>query len=557
MHLSMRPFGVSVINHSHRYVPDLSTCLPVLACALLTACGGGGDDDSAPAAPVVAAQPKPCDTATLAAVQLERASVLSATAIAAGTYTPAGSGALTNLPAFCRITAKATPTSDSLINFEVWVPSDQAWNGKMVTTGNGGYSPALSYRDMAYAMRQGYAVVGGDTGHQSADPNEMFWGVGQPEKIADWGTRSIHAITVPAKKIISELAAKSASKAYYYGCSTGGHQAYAEMQRYPEDFDGVIAGAPGNNRTRLNVEFLHRFLSNRVPNSNSQLILTAAKANLITQRATAACDAIDGVSDGVVEDPRACSVARFNVESLQCTGADAADCLTAPQVAAAKAIYAGPKNPRTGAQLYPGLLVGTESGWPAYWGSTEPVRADYWRLWAFENPQWNWWTFDYDRDVTFAEAKLGPLVDHNSADLAAFKARGAKAIVFQGWQDPVVNAADTIAYYERVRTAQGSQAATDDFLRLFMVPGMGHCSGGTGATVFGNNGTAPPTVNADHDILSALDRWVTSGAAPERIIASRVAAGTANRTRPICAFPKKATYRGSGSTDDAANFSCQ
>jgi feruloyl esterase len=544
------------MSRSHPTVRQCMRWLPFLSGTLLAACGGG-DDDAPPPEPPVVAQPKACETGSFAALRLDQASVVSATSIPAGTYTPAGSGALTNLPAFCRVQAKATPTSDSLINFELWVPAGSAWNGKMVTTGNGGYSPALSYRDMAYAMRQGYAVVGGDTGHQSADPNEMFWGVGHPEKIADWGSRSIHAITVPAKKLITELSARSASKAYYYGCSTGGHQGYAEMQRYPEDFDGVIAGAPGNNRTRLNVEFLHRFLSNRIANSNSQLILTPAKAALITQRAVAACDALDGVTDGVMEDPRACTPDRFGIDAMQCTGADAADCLTADQVAAAKKIYAGPKNPRTGVQLYPGLPVGTESGWPAYWGGAEPVRADYWRLWAFENPQWNWWTFDYDRDVTFTEAKLGPLVDQTSADLSAFKARGGKAIVYQGWQDPVVNAVDTIAYVERVKTAQGSQAATDDFLRLFLVPGMGHCSGGAGATTFGNNGTAPPVVDADRDILSALDRWVSSGTAPDRIVASRVEGNATVRTRPLCAYPKKAVYKGSGSTDDAANFSCQ
>lgn len=529
--------------------------LATLAAALLAACGGGSDDNGGTA---TTASPKACDTAALAAVQLQGASVKSAAEVPAGSYTPPGTTrALDNLPAFCRIQASATPTSDSLINFELWVPQGTAWNGKLVTTGNGGYSPALNYGDMAYAMRQGYAVAGGDTGHQSADPNEMFWGVGDPEKIADWGTRSIHAITVPTKTLVAELRAQPAKRAYYYGCSTGGHQGYAQMQRYPEDFDGVIAGAPGNNRTRLNVEFLHRFLSNRATGTNGPVILTAAKAALITPAAVVACDTLDGVADGVIEDPRACTADKFNVTSLQCTGADAADCLTAEQVAVAQKIYAGPKNPRTGAQLYPGLVVGSEAGWSAYWGGTEPVRADYWRLWAFENPQWNWWTFDYDRDVSFTEARLGPLVDQVNADLAAFKARGAKAIVYQGWQDPVVNALDTIAYVDKVTALQGAQAETDKFMRLFLVPGMGHCSGGSGATNFGNQGAPAPVADADHDLLMALDRWVESGAAPERIVASRVSGGATVRTRPLCPYPKKAVYLGSGSTDDAASFSCQ
>lgn len=527
---------------------------PLVTAAALAACGGGGDDAAPPASAVARA----CTTEALAALSLTQSTVLGAAAVPAGSYTPPGtSRALTELPAFCRITGRATPTNDSLINFEIWVPEGAAWNGKLVVTGNGGYSPALSHGDMAHAMRQGYAVAGGDTGHQSADPNEMFWGVGHPEKIADWGRRSIHAITAPTKAIVQGLRAQAPARAYYYGCSTGGHQAYAQMQNHPEDFDGVIAGAPGNNRTRLNVEFLHRFLSNRASNTNGPVILTAAKAALITQRAVAACDAIDGVTDGVIDDPRACAAERFDVGALQCTGADAADCLTADQVAVARKIYAGPRNPRTGAQLYPGLPVGTESGWAGYWGGTEPVRADYWRLWAFENPQWNWWTFDYDRDVTFTEAKLGPLVDQVSTDLSRFKARGAKAIVYQGWQDPVVNAIDTIAYVERVRAAQGSQAEVDRFLRLFVVPGMGHCAGGSGATNFGNQGAPSPVVDADHDLLKALDRWVEQGVAPERIVASRVVGGSTVRTRALCPYPKRAVYGGSGSTDDAANFSCR
>lgn len=530
-----------------------ATLLPTLALGLLSACGGGGDDASPPPAPPAAMA---CDATALAAVTLSGAALRSASAVDAGSYTPPGSFPQANLPAFCRMTATATPTAQSLINFEVWVPTGAAWNGKMVVTGNGGYSPTLNYADMAYAMRQGYAVVGGDTGHQG-DPNAMFWGVNQPEKIADWGSRSIHAITGPARALVAGLNARNPSRAYYYGCSTGGHQAYAQIQRYPDDFDGVIAGAPGNNRTRLNVEFMHRFLSNRAANTNSPVILTSAKAALITQRAIAACDTLDGVADGVITDPRTCGAAQFNIDALQCAGADEATCLTAEQVAVARKIYEGPKNRRTGEQIYPGLPVGTESGWAGYWGGAEPVRADYWRLWVFENPQWNWWTFDYDRDLAFADAKISPLVDQNNADIAAFKARGAKAIVYQGWQDPVVNAIDTIAYYDRVNTLQGSQAETDSFFRLFMVPGMGHCSGGAGATHFGNQGGPSPTPSADHDVLMALDRWVEGGGAPDRIVATRVVGGAAVRTRSLCPHPKQAVYSGSGSSDDAANFTCQ
>lgn len=214
-------------------------------------------------------------------------------------------------------------------------------------------------------------------------------------------------------------------------------------------------------------------------------------------------------------------------------------------------------NPRTGQQIYPGLMVGSESGWPSYWGGSAPARSDFWALWAFDNPQWNWWTFDYDRDLVFAEAKLGPLVDHNDADISAFKARGGKLITYHGLADPVAAATETIGYYQRVRSAQGSQQAIDSFFRLFLAPGMGHCGGGTGPNVFGNSGSAAPNSTAANDLLMALDRWVEQGTAPDSIVAARVADGAVNMTRPLCPYPKQAVHKGSGSTNDAASFSCQ
>ncbi len=523
--------------------------LASVASAALTACGGSGGDS-----PDVAL-PKACEPASLAQLNLGDAAILDATPVEAGSYTPPGSrSALPSLPAFCRIQAQASPSEDSLINFEVWLPSDGAWNGKLVATGNGGYSPALSYSDMAYALRQGYATLGGDTGHQTDDGNDMMWGVGHPEKIRDWGTRSIHAITQPSKMIVAELMGASPRRSYYLGCSTGGHQAYAQVQQYPEDFDGVIAGAPGNNRTSLNAEFLWRFLSNRESKENPAPILTREKATLISEAAVSACDSLDGVTDGVIDDPRMCTVPHFDVMSLQCTGAEGEDCLTTREVLAAQRIYQGPRNPRTGEQIYPGQVIGSESGWPGYWGGAEPVRADYWRYWAFNDPQWDWWSFDFDHQLETARERLGPLVDHNSPDIQAFKAYGAKLLVYHGWNDPVVVATDSIDYYERVKATQGSKAEVDSFMRLFMVPGMGHCAGGIGATNI--RVTDSPRPHPEQDILAALDRWVEEGSAPDHLIASGKVGG-ADRTRPVCAYPKRAVYLGSGSTDSAENFACR
>jgi feruloyl esterase len=504
-----------------------------------------------------------CISERYAALRLEGLTVREAAGVQAGTFrTSAAAPPLANLPAFCRVQASVSTSADSLVNFEVWIP--ERWNGKVVVTGNGGYGNVPSYRDMGNALAQGYAAVGGDTGHQTTTPDDLLWGSGHPERILDWGSRSIHAITGPARRLVELGAGGPVRRAYFYGCSTGGHQAYAEIQRYPGDFDGVVAGAPGNNRVRLNAAFLWQFLANH-DRGAAAAILPAAKLPAITRAVVAACDGLDGVTDGVVDDPRRC---RFDPASLLCKNGDAADCLTAAQVAAVKKIYDGPKNPRTGGQVYPGWPPSSEalttlpdgrpgSGWQQYWGSSEPTRASFWRHWVFGNPDYDWWTFDFDRDLRVADEEVGRMVDQVNPDVSPFKARGGKVLVYQGWQDPVVNALDTIAYYEQVRAGQGSQARTDEFFRLFLVPGMGHCSGGTGATLFGNQGGAAPVVDADHDVLAALDAWVEKGAAPRRIIASRVEGGKVVRTRPLCPYPTRAVYVGQGSTDDAASFACK
>lgn len=498
----------------------------------------------------------------LSALPTEKVIVTGAERVEAGRFTPPGARApLTGAPSFCRVQARVTATTDSLVNFEVWMPA--SWNGKLVVTGNGGYSNVPSYRDMAYALTEGYAAVGGDTGHQTPTPDDLQWGAGHPERILDWGTRSIHAITEPAQRIAAAIGGTAPRRSYYYGCSTGGHQGYAEIQQYPRDFDGVIAGAPGNNRVRLNAAYLWQFLSNHT--TDGREILPAAKLPMITKAVLAACDKNDGVSDGVIDDPRSC---QFDPASLVCRDQDSPECLTKPQVAVLNKMYSGATNPRTGERIYPGWSKSSEalttapdgrpgSGWNQYWGTSDPMRVNFWRLWVFNNPQWNPRTFDFDRDIALADDKVGKLVDQRNTDLGAFKARGSVAIVYQGWQDPVVNPIDSIAYYEQVRARQGSQAETDRFFRLFMVPGMGHCGGGTGATAFGNQGSSVSTIDADHDLLSALDRWIDNRTPPDRIVASKLENGKVVRTRPLCAYPKRAVYLGTGSTDDAANFVCR
>jgi feruloyl esterase len=513
--------------------------------------------------PATSSASQQCDLAALRGVALENTTVDDVERVQKGTFTPPGArGPLPAVPAFCRVRAHVVTSNDSLVNFEVWVPD--TWNKKIVVTGNGGYSNVPSFRDMAYAVSQGYAAAGGDTGHQTPTPDDLQWGAGHPERILDWGTRSIHAITQPAQRIAASIGENALRRSYYYGCSTGGHQGYAEMQRYPQDFDGVIAGAPGNNRVRLNAAYLWQYLSNHSTDDGGEIV-PPAKLPMITKAVVAACDKNDGVVDGVVDDPRSC---RFDPASLTCRDKDGPDCLTEAQVAALNKMYAGARNPRTGEQIYPGWSKSSEalttlpdgrpgSGWHQYWGTRDPMRVNFWRSWVFNDPQWNPRTFDFDRDLARADESIGKLVDQKNADLSAFKQRSGVAIVYQGWQDPVVNPLDTIAYYERVRSQQGLQQETDRFFRLFLVPGMGHCSGGTGTTNFGNQGGSVPQSDADHDLLSALDRWVEQRTPPDRIIASKVEGGRSVRTRPLCAYPKRAVYLGTGSTDAAENFTCR
>jgi feruloyl esterase len=331
-----------------------------------------------------------------------------------------------------------------------------------------------------------------------------------------------------------------------------------EAQRYPADFDGILAGDPGNDRTNLNFGFLWQFLSNHPQGDNSHTILTADDLKLINHTVMEKCDALDGVRDGIITDPRLC---HFDPAELRCSAAKSMACLTETQVAALRKMYAGPHRSDTGESIYPGWPVGSEwiegaGGWQVYWANPqkpdEPQRVDYFRRWAFNDPAWNWWTFDWGHGVDSARAKLGPLVDAVSSDLSAFRAHGGKLVLYQGSADPVVSATDTIAYYDRVNH---DNPGTATFARLFMVPGMAHCAGGPGATSF-NFG-----VDADHNAGLALRRWVENGKAPDRLVAVKYKARTPDSgivlSRPLCAWPKLPAYRGSGDTNDAASFVCR
>jgi hypothetical protein len=473
----------------------------------------------------------PCEQLT--SLVLPNAAVTLARAYPAGEFAATPTSRAVRVPAFCRVAMTVRPTPDSDIKVEVWLPDGERWNGKLLGTDNGGFSGAINYAALARAITLGYAATSTDTGHSG---DQMDFGIGHPEKIVDWAYRSIHEMTVVAKVVVEKATGRAPRRSYFSGCSTGGQQALSEAQRYPADYDGIVAGAPGNNRVNLIYGFLWSWLATH--DAHGSPILPTAKLPALAKAAVAACDRIDGLEDGLISDPASC---HFDPTVLACTTAESDQCLTPAQIEAVKKIYAGART-RSGHQLYPGWAPGSESGWGTYIiDPREPVRVGLFRGWLFQNPAWDPRSFDWDTDVAAVNAAY-PFLSAMSTDYSAFKARGGRLILYTGLADPVVSPFDTIAYYESVAHAMGGMAAVQSFFRFFPAPGMAHCRGGAGPNTF--------------DALAALDAWVEHGTAPDSIPASHSTAGTVDRTRPLCAYPAVARYGGTGSIDDAASFTC-
>ncbi len=482
------------------------------------------------------------------------ARIESAQANTSGTVADSRGAPLAGVPAFCRVRGLATPSPRSRIHFEVWLPL-AGWSGRLTMIGNGGYSSAFNIAELAALVRKGTTAVATDTGHEGG---ELDFGYDNDDAIADWGNRAVHESIVAAKAVVARFYGRTPRYSYFTGCSTGGHQALMEAQRYPGDFDGLLAGDPGNNRTNLNFGFLWQFLANHEQGDNSHPILTAQDLVLVNRAAVKQCDALDGVTDGVIADPRQC---KATPAQLRCSAGKTPDCLTDRQIQALQQMYAGARRRETGELVYPGWPVGSEApegagGWQAYWANPakpdEPQRVEYFRRWVFHDPDWNWWAFDWGKGIDAARTRMAPLVDATSPDLSAFARHGGRIILYQGWADPVVSAADTIAYYQRMSAATPTAAS---FSALFLVPGMGHCAGGPGATDFSSD------ADASGNIALALQDWVEKGTKPVRIVAvhrpGRQATTTMSFSRPLCAWPKLAHYEGSGDTNDAASFTCR
>jgi feruloyl esterase len=497
----------------------------------------------------VAATPAPAATAdsceSLAALAVPHAAVTRAQTVPAGRFagTPAGileSGAqgfrpYSDLPEFCRVAATLAPSADSDIKIEVWMPV-AGWNGKFQAVGNGGWAGQISLQALAASLGRGYAVAATDTGHATRDGS---FALGHPEKLIDFSYRAVHEMTIAAKAFVRAFYGRPQRWSYWEGCSTGGRQGLKEAQRYPDDFDGIIAGAPANYMTHMLAQGLWVAQATL---ADPARFIPPAKYPAIHRAALAACDALDGVVDGVIDDPRRC---HFDPQSIQCPGEETATCLTAGQVEAARRIYAPLVNPRTGAEIFPGLEPGSELGWAGLAGGPAPISiaTDYFRYIVFGNPAWDYRTIDFDKDVALADALDNGADNAIDPNLSAFVRRGGRLLLYHGWSDMLIAPRNTVNYYTSVVQAFGSAAAVNDSIRLFMAPGMGHCVGGDGPSNF--------------DKLSVLERWVEQQVPPDRIVAFRLASGKVDRTRPLCPYPQVAVYSGSGSTDDAANFACK
>jgi len=500
-------------------------------------------------------------------LKLPHTSITSATLVPEGPFggmTAAGNAPAVTVPARCVVKAVARPTSDSEIKFELWLPT-AGWNGKYQQAGNGGWAGAIPTRSLVEPLRRGYATAATDDGHE-AGGTVASWATGHPEKLVDFGYRAVHETGLQAKAIVRAFYGRDPTRSYFMGCSDGGREALMEAQRYPEDFDGIVAGAPASHWSRLMAGGLwnEQALLND-PASN----LPPSKLALIQNAVLATCDALDGVKDGLIEDPRVC---HFDPAMLACKAGDSPECLTAPQVEAVRKIYSGPKNPRTGAQIAPGFPPGTEAGpggWSLWIAPAQPQAAiqfafsnSFYKDVVFENSKWDFRAMNFDKDVATGDEKAGSILNSTSPDLRAFRAHGGKLIQYHGWGDAAIPALNSINYYGSVREFLAKDPGVDvqEFYRLFLVPGMGHCGGGAGPNSFGNvlPGGRSGVVDAEHDVASALDRWVEKGAPPDKIIGTGTAVGDPSKTltRPLCPYPQVAHYRGAGDTNDAANFVC-
>ena len=492
------------------------------------------------AAAALASAVSSANCTALANVALENGRVASAELIPPGILqVPAVNGGprvdSQPMPAYCRVRMVLTPSSDSSINVELWLP-EKGWNGRFLAVGNGGWGGSIQgYGDMQQALRRGYATAGTDTGHSAADgPNGMF-ALGHPEKVVDFAYRAIHEMTEKSKAVIQQAYGEAAEYSYFKGCSTGGRQGVMAAQRYPEDFDGIIAGALANQHVHMHIADSYRTIFN---NRNPEYAIQwQYNADVINDAIMKQCDVLH---EGFLNDPRQC---QMNFKPLTCNRQNgdtsySENCLVPQQVITAEDYYVNGTRTKDGKLVFPPQVLGNNiPRLPFNFLAPDAFVFDTIRILGFENSAYNWRNFNLDRDVPIIDQKAG-FIDATNPDLRAFEAHGGKLLMYHGWNDTTITPNSTIYYYESVVQEMGDSAK--DMTRLFMVPGMGHCEGGDGPYQF--------------ELLTTMERWREKGKAPKEIPARNPESGL---TRPLCAYPETAAYDGSGDLSKARNWDCK
>jgi feruloyl esterase len=448
------------------------------------------------------------------------------------------------------------PTADSKISFEVWLP-EKEWNGRLLGSGNGGFAGSFSYQQMAGYLMRGFVVSGTDTGHD-ANGTDATWAFGHPEKVKDFGWRAIHLTAERSKEIVNAYYGKAQQRAYFDACSDGGREALMEAQRFPADYDGILAGAPAYAWSTLLASGVVAMQALGDPRA----YISSLKLPAIQKAVLDACDESDGLKDGIIADPNQC---HFDPQVLLCKGEESRQCLTQPQIGALRVLYSGAKD-KSGQSWGHGFSPGDEPAWKDWITGEDPeasafasfVRNDF-RYLVTGDPKWNGLTADPDAMLKLSHEKTAQDLDSTDPDLGKFAARGGKLILYHGWNDPAIAPGFTIDYYKQVQQKMGAGKA-GSFVRLYMVHGMEHCLGGPGASSFGQFGIATAK-GPQFGLFDSLVDWVEKGAPDDDVVATKFApqpnaAPKAALTRPLCAYPQVAKYKGSGDSNDAANFAC-
>jgi feruloyl esterase len=526
-----------------------------LAMTIAAACAAGGA--------LVSTHANAATCESLASLSLPNTTITAAQTLQAGAQTITGTtapGSTTVLGSFngtlpvaiCRVRGTVIPATGSNVIFEVWMPLT-GWNGKFNTVGNGGTAGNLGLNGLVTPVGRGYAAVSTDTGHQGGDSS---FAMISPERVDDFAHQGYHLATVAGKQVTAAFYGEAPTYAYFTGCSTGGAEALSEAQRFPADFNGIVAGAPANHYTLMWPGEVYPGWAARADPAG---LITKLPA--LNKAALAACDAVDGVSDGIIDDPRKCS---FDPATIQCSGtADNASCLTSAQVAVVRKIYAGLKDANTGAQIWPPYLIGSEDQWGGHINPGNPAATNppinYFRYFVYDNPSFYYTDAGFNMDgiataydILSADRLWAPLLDSVDPNLQPFASRGGKLIMYHGWKDQNISPLNSVNYYNDVVTTTGTNAGltaykdalkkTQTFARLFMVPGMQHCNGGPGPNTF--------------DTLTALENWVEKGIAPDKIIATHSTSGVVDISRPLCPYPQASHWNGNGSSNDDRFFSC-